>query len=150
MFVFCALIHILGIIFIIFFIEEVPQPKSDLPVDGPPANSTPKTGVDNFAYDTTESSGNIRTRNVAKVLPEVSIECTIPEKKSNIFKESIEVFISNFKILSVVRAFSGRTILWMVLFGYSIFAFSNSKKRYPKMYISNLKYFIVFQSTLYW
>lgn len=123
MFLLCVLIHVCGIIFIIFFIDEVPPPK--------PAEVQKKEeqidGVDNPGFATTEGSTlEMRTRNVLKSSTTVQSQ-TSPEVKKNIIRESLEVFISNFKVFRVLRPYSGRIIVWMVNIGFAIFVFSNSK-----------------------
>lgn len=139
MFLLCILIHVLGIIYIIFFIDEVPAVAPDAKIDvekDKTVTINKDTGLDNPGYDTaTEGSSTstleMRFRRkseeiVAKAMPE-TVEAIPDETQKNFLRESIDMFISNFKVFSVVRPYSGRMILWLIIIGYSIFAFSNSK-----------------------
>lgn len=140
MFLFCILIHVFGIIYIIFFIEEVPkaepEQKSIDPEVEKPVPIKMETGLDNPGYDKTSEGSSASTleahfRNNSEVVATKAVEETIKtipkETKQNFVRESIEMFISNFKVFSVVRPFSGRITLWLVMIGFTVFAFSNSK-----------------------
>lgn len=138
MFLLCVLIHVLGIIFIIFFIEEAPAPSSEATktdVDQKSSStSKPESGLDNPGYDTTTEASStstleMRFRNTSeeiatKTMPEIA-KAAPEEVKKGFVRESIDMFISNFQVFKVIRPFSGRTLLWAVMIGYGIFAFSN-------------------------
>lgn len=154
MFLLCILIHVLGIIYIIFFIEEVPSntpdAKSDVEKEKTVAINK-ETGLDNPGYDTTTEGSSastleMRFRNkseeiVAKTLPAALPDTMTKETHKNFIRESFDMFISNFKVFSVVRPFSGRMILWLVIIGYSIFAFSNSKSFILVVFRNILNYY---------
>uniref|UniRef100_A0A336KPQ4 CSON013923 protein n=1 Tax=Culicoides sonorensis TaxID=179676 RepID=A0A336KPQ4_CULSO len=141
MFIFCLIIHICGVIFIIFYIDEVPKPTEsanhEMKKEKTEPISTLEGGKVNPGYDaTTESTAStleLRSRSAIeeKVISQLqeaasTSKAVSEEVHKNIVRESFDMFISNFKVLSVVRPFSGRVTLCLIIIGYSIFVFSNT------------------------
>lgn len=145
MFLLCVLIHVIGIIYIIFFFEEVPKATVEAAVETETVKS--ENGLDNPAFTTSEGMSSASTLEkgseinpnemVTKPVQEATVAATIPkETQKSFIRESFEMFLSNFKVFTIARPFSGRFIMWLVMIGFAIYAFSNSKNRSFVMFFS--------------
>jgi hypothetical protein len=106
LFALSAGIHILGVLFIIFCIEEVPATKTE-PVEAPP-----KDGVENAGYSGSTLELQDRNKPPAQVVTEAVEEARFSFKR--MLKGSWTLFASNFEIYKILRPANGRLLLFLI------------------------------------
>ncbi|XP_063697804.1 proton-coupled folate transporter-like [Culicoides brevitarsis] len=119
MFLLCIFIHVFGIIFIIFFIDEYPLPTA--------AEDNRVAGKENPGYIENENNGsNLELKYTSKLENGSNINNDNKNETHKHFcRETMEMSISSFKIFFVHRILDKKIVLWLVIIGFSVFAFSN-------------------------